>query len=163
MNFRHSATIAGRSVGIAAVLGLTCLAPAAAATSAAPPVSSASPRGEIRPACRPPTPPAGARLVGISNTGGVRMWTYTVPTKTPVQVVLYYLKAVPPQGYGIQGWGVGGNTTSSGGGLNAYSRACNYLGVSASATKGHPTNLRVCTGPTAAVLQRCANGRNPSS
>lgn len=89
------------------------------------------------------------------------MWTYTVPTQTPLQVVSYYLKAVPPQGYGIQGWGVGGNTSSSGGGLNAYSRACNYLGVSASAPRGHVTNLRVCTGPTSAVLQKCSNGRNP--
>jgi hypothetical protein len=148
---------------MATVLGLACLAPAAAATSVAPAESNASPRGELRPACRPPTPPVGARLISISNTGGVRVWSYTVASKSPLQVVLYYLQAVPRQGYGIQGWGAGGNSQGTGGGLNAYSRACGYLGVSSSAAQGQPANLQVCTGATAAVLKRCANGRNRSS
>ena len=157
MSLAASAVNAGRKVGIATLVGLTCLTSAAAATATptAPPAASASPRGDIPALCRPPLPPAGAHLISVTNTGGVRVWTYTVASKSPVQIVLYYLRAVPPKGYGIQGWGAGGNRVGSGGGLNAYSRACGYLGMSTAAARGKPANLRVCTGATAATLKRC--------
>ncbi len=160
--------IAGAALGgVAAMLAVaacssTTSTPSQSPTSAGP--STAAPAPQAASPAAVPAPPPGAAQLSTQASGGGSYTRYRTG-QAPAAVVGYYSAAFKSAGYTITQSGGGGGGWGQYGGAEAGLEASNggsFAAVNAGGSKQGPTYFEICTGTSAAQVDKC-QGENHSS